>query len=512
MPSRFPIHRPARRGAPPPRRNLRRSGRGAVLAGLALAGTLGTSAAALGGLVDPSPAAAFTTTGVNLPDDVWIADPYNHQIVVDPANDGIQSEFLGEVGVGFEYPQAVAVDRQGDFFVVDEAANQVDEFLANGTTPTLTGLDQPHGIAVDDAGDVFVADSGASQVLEYPAGGGAPIAVGTGLDYPEGVAVDARGDVFIADSSNNRVVEVPAGGGPQVTVASGLEFPEGVAVDPQGDVFIADTLASEVLEVVAGIGTPTQVASGFSYPGAVAVDENGTLLVADTGNGRVVDVDPTNPPQLLPIGGGFDEPTDVAVPPPVTRPGAPTGVTVVPGDAKAVVSFTPPVDTGASDGKGNITSYQVKAVDLTDRAAAQIRVVGPSSPITVPELRNGDRYAFTVTADNLAGSGAASVPVKAKVGQPPLLAGVPPEGTVGTPYNFTFSYGGAPAPTVTLASGTLPPGLTLGGNGPGIGGAGGIDVVLSGTPTTPGRYVFVLEAANGIGSVARLRVTMTIVS
>ena len=74
---------------------------------------------------------------------------------------------------------------------------------------------------------------------------------------------------------------------------------------------------------------------------------------------------------------------------------------------------------------------------------------------------------------------------------PTLNYGTPPQGTEGVAYTLTPALTGAGA-IVTLASGTLPPGLSL---APGTG-------VISGTPTAPATYSnIVLRATNAGGSV-----------
>lgn len=72
---------------------------------------------------------------------------------------------------------------------------------------------------------------------------------------------------------------------------------------------------------------------------------------------------------------------------------------------------------------------------------------------------------------------------------PTFTAASPPStGTVGTPYaTYTFAASGTAPITITKASGSLPPGLTLASNG-----------VLSGTPTAPGTYTFAVTASNGV--------------
>ena len=76
---------------------------------------------------------------------------------------------------------------------------------------------------------------------------------------------------------------------------------------------------------------------------------------------------------------------------------------------------------------------------------------------------------------------------------PVFTADTPPtSATTGVPYSYTFQASGNPAPTYAVASGSLPPGLTL------AAGTG----VLSGTPSTAGSFTFTVSASNGVGSPA----------
>lgn len=80
-------------------------------------------------------------------------------------------------------------------------------------------------------------------------------------------------------------------------------------------------------------------------------------------------------------------------------PGAPAIGTATAGDTQASVAFSAP----ASNGGSSITGYTV-TVSPADVAP----VNGASSPIVVTGLTNGQAYTFTVTADNVAGTGPAS--------------------------------------------------------------------------------------------------------
>jgi hypothetical protein len=172
------------------------------------------------------------------------------------------------------------------------------------------------------------------------------------------------------------------------------------------------------------------------------------------------------------------------------------------GDGQVSVAFS-----GATAGTSPITSYQVTATDVTrpgapaERASSPVPVTasGPSSPIVVTGLTNGDTYVFSVTATSADGTSPPSAPsVPLNVGVAPVVVGTPADGILGRPYSSGFTVTGAPPPTVTQVSGDLPPGLSLGSNG-----------ALTGTPTQVGSFTFTVQATNPVG-IASKTVTVTI--
>ncbi len=98
---------------------------------------------------------------------------------------------------------------------------------------------------------------------------------------------------------------------------------------------------------------------------------------------------------------------------PAVTPGAPTGVSAVPGNGRAAVSWSAP----ASDGGGAVTKYTVTA------SPGGQTCTWSSGPLAcdVTGLVNGTGYTFTVTATNVAGDGPASLPSTAitPAGAPP---------------------------------------------------------------------------------------------
>jgi hypothetical protein len=84
---------------------------------------------------------------------------------------------------------------------------------------------------------------------------------------------------------------------------------------------------------------------------------------------------------------------------PMGSPGAPTGVAAIGEDGAALVSFTPPVNTGGVP----LTGFQVVATPGGATAT------GGSSPITLSGLVNNTAYSLAVRAANASGYGPAGL-------------------------------------------------------------------------------------------------------
>ena len=101
-------------------------------------------------------------------------------------------------------------------------------------------------------------------------------------------------------------------------------------------------------------------------------------------------------------------------------------------------------------------------------------------------------YPFVVTASNGVTPNAVSptinVTIAASGTAPTFTADTPPAAQYSVAYTYTFTASGSPAPTFSVTSGALPTGLSLNGT----------TGVLSGTPTVPGLFSFVVTATNGV--------------
>ena len=229
----------------------------------------------------------------------------------------------------FAGPTGVAVDANGNVYVVDRTNHTIRKVTPAGNVTTFAGLadtpggtdgtgsaarfSNPLGIAVDSAGTVYVAE-GVSRIRTItPAGVVSTLAgAASGLNFPRGIAVDSTGNVYVADQNNHTILKIAPG--VIVTTLAGLagmsgnsngtgsaarfNRPQGVAVDTTGTVYVADSSNNTIRQITpAGVVTTlagqagsfgsndgTGSAARFGNPQAIAVDDTGTLYVADTGN------------------------------------------------------------------------------------------------------------------------------------------------------------------------------------------------------------------------------------
>jgi len=157
--------------------------------------TLAGMPAGQNGVIEgPAGAAArfFTpaAVAVDASGNVYVSDLYNHEIrKVTPAGltttlagspSGIGSVDGTGAAAGFFAPQGVAVDGNGNVYVVDSFANTIRRVTPGGVVTTLAGSTQsagsadgtgsgalfsdPNGIAADSAGNIYVADTGNNAI------------------------------------------------------------------------------------------------------------------------------------------------------------------------------------------------------------------------------------------------------------------------------------------------------------------------------------------------------------
>ena len=224
------------------------------------------------------------------------------------------------------FPEAVAVDNQGNLYVADQLSYVVQKFSAAGAFEGEWGsyggghgqFGPIGGIATDAAGDVYVVDSSHNRIQKFdPNGtfltswghrGSEPgqFSFGSSQDYtqPPGGGIAVAGNyVYVADSGNDRIERFDLTGGEAMawgTLGSGpgqFSYPRGVTAN-ESEVIVSDDDNHRIERFDPNGAYQGEVGSNgtgpgqFGFPYGVALDGAGNVYVADDINHRVVKLTP----------------------------------------------------------------------------------------------------------------------------------------------------------------------------------------------------------------------------
>jgi trimeric autotransporter adhesin len=294
---------------------------------------------------------------------LWIVDSGNERVwKLAPDGDmkamaGVdRTIFLGNGGPATRAPltpAAIAVDKTGNLFVVDDAHHRIckvstsgiittvagngkKEFSGDGGQATAAGM-HPRAIALDAHGNLYVVDG--DRVRKIQSNGKIETVVGKetqGSKGAIGLAVDAEGNLFISTDRHilkvsnegtittidDRIQGSGAGSKPaKLTIEQALgqvllqapqqkryfNSPSALATDSKGNLFVADENYVRMvsrdgkIRTIAGNGE-TNSAIGFGdggaavdaqvNPSALAIDEAGNLYIVERGHNCIRMVTP----------------------------------------------------------------------------------------------------------------------------------------------------------------------------------------------------------------------------
>ncbi|MGB3903488.1 MAG: 6-bladed beta-propeller, partial [Anaerolineae bacterium] len=168
----------------------------------------------------------------------------------------------------FSFPKGLAIDSEGNVYVVDSQNHRVQKFDSEGEFITEWGssgeaegqFSEPWGIAVDGDDNVYVADTWNHRLQKFTADGefitywgvfqdtGGELLEPQGMFYgPRDIAIDDEGNLYVTDTGNKRVQKFDSEGNPLgqwggAGPAPGqFVEPVGIAIDQEGRIYVADT-------------------------------------------------------------------------------------------------------------------------------------------------------------------------------------------------------------------------------------------------------------------------------
>ena len=263
----------------------------------------------------------FGPTGIAVgPDDlVYVADTWNHRIVVIGSDGALIREIGGEPDAAgaraaadttddpalvdtetglFFGPRDVAVTDE-EIFVVDTGNERIQVFSIDGTFKRVWGgygsepgqLIEPGGIAIGPNGMIYVADAGNARISVFtPAGEPVarwPVAAWPAPDPAGGrpgfqpyLAFGPDGTLYATSADTGSIEVLQRDGALLRTIrdvdGTALQRPVGIAVAATGDLLIADVARDTVYRYVSPAGDPA-ASEGDQPPAPGAAPTSGTF-------------------------------------------------------------------------------------------------------------------------------------------------------------------------------------------------------------------------------------------
>lgn len=240
----------------------------------------------------------------------------------------------GDDAGGLVDPRGVAVDRQGNIFIVNTGRRRVEEYdgrgkfvrSLGGPEDTRGGLSEPVDIVITPGGEIAVLDATDGWIVRYAPDGkllgrfGGPA---VGFYHPRSIAVDAAGNYYVADTGTGHVVIFDPTGNLVEKVdlnrekASKPIQPVGIAVNSEGRIYITDAGNYRLTEYDPGFqAVRSWVLPAFSSVEGdhVAVGADGSVFVSDTPGHRIIRIDSQGKlADQIGASGQMDQPVGVAL-------------------------------------------------------------------------------------------------------------------------------------------------------------------------------------------------------
>ncbi|MEL1242834.1 HYR domain-containing protein, partial [Flavobacterium sp. DGU11] len=337
---------------------------------------------------------------------------------------------------GFQQPAGMDIDANGNLYLADQSNHTIRKITPAGVVTTLAGayagfnngtgsnalFNFPTDVAVDANGNVYVVDQGNNAIRKITPGGvvttlaggtqGSANGTGTAAQFyfPRQLAFDADGNIIVADTNNNLLRKVtPSGVVTTFAGTNGSGYVDGplssakfgqlqvLQNDTAGNLFIYDSNArirkitpSGIVSTIAGSnmgsfadGAPDT--AQFNFPDGLAINPDGTIYVADRFNHRIRKVAPDSESNRVAVQVTVNNtPVPVAGPQSFCVAGTVAGLAATGTDIKWYDAPTGGMPLSASTALLTGIYYATQTIDGCESARKAVAVSISDPVITVP--------------------------------------------------------------------------------------------------------------------------------
>ena len=205
-------------------------------------------------------------------------------------------------------PVDIAIDSQGNKYVVDASNNRVTKYNLSDQYVLDWGsfgyglgqFNAPTGIFLENDNSIYVVDGGNNRIERFSANGGFIETIGSNsqFHFPSNIARDRQGNIYIADSNNNVIQKYNANGefitkwNTMSSSTDTLYYPWDLTIDSNDNIYVISWNNCVSKYRADGTfllkwGTQGNGDGQFNYPFSIAVDSNDNIYVSDTGNSRI---------------------------------------------------------------------------------------------------------------------------------------------------------------------------------------------------------------------------------
>lgn len=222
------------------------------------------------------------------------------------------SQFSG-AGTGegkLERPLGVAVDKEGNVWVIDRTNRRVEEFSESGQFVRQFGksgtgngeFTDPCGIAISPAGNIVVSDMTNNNVQIFSPTGTfiRKITTDPGVFQDPYAIAPGQGDMalWISDIAAHKVYGFSETGALLKTLSQPMNVPSGLATDTAGTLWVSDTAENRIMKFSPSGAFLMQFGSmgtgngQFVNPISIAAAPSGNIMVSDSTNNRLQEFQP----------------------------------------------------------------------------------------------------------------------------------------------------------------------------------------------------------------------------